>query len=246
MNLGCVGALPTLIVLGVASFAPPRAVQRPQLPAVQMSSTNDAALPSLCVLDLDDCLWTPEMFLLSEDVDVSNPILGDLGGRGEGVVGVRSGSSVIRLYPGAILALQECVDSLLHRGMRLAVASSANTPRAVEIGRQAMNVLEVLPGLTLFEVLRMGWDDEECVNLQVGRSPPLSSDKSRTHFPILRERTNIPYDEMVYLDDCNWSPHCEMVERNCPGVITQRTPNGLQEREWRAVLERYAAKVRAG
>ena len=159
-------------------------------------------------------------------------------GRGEGVVGVRSGRDVIRLFDGAAHALQQC-----HAGayptMRLAVASSADTPRAVEIGRAAMALLEVVPGVTVKEVLLEGWDDERC--LQIGRSPPLSSNKAQTHFPILREATGVPYDGMLFFDDSNWSDHCAIVSRNCPGVVSQRTPRGLQYSEFVTGLKKFAA-----
>ena len=31
-----------------------------------------------------------------------------------------------------------------------------------------------------------------------------------------------------------------MVERACPGVVTQTTPRGMQETEWRNGLRKYA------
>ena len=37
-------------------------------------------------------------------------------------------------------------------GMRLAAASSADTPLAVKIGRKAMTLLEIVPGVTMEEV----------------------------------------------------------------------------------------------
>ena len=43
--------------------------------------------------------------------------------------------------------------------MRLAVASSADTPLAEQIGRAAMKILEVLPGLTVYDVLIRGFED---------------------------------------------------------------------------------------
>mmetsp|Transcript_14248 Transcript_14248/g.36914 ORF Transcript_14248/g.36914 Transcript_14248/m.36914 type:complete len:229 (-) Transcript_14248:47-733(-) len=206
--------------------------------------TSRMVLPKLCVLDLDMCVWQPEMFTLYDDCD--RPVRGDLAGRGDGVIGVHSGSDVIRMFPGALKALQQCHDELIPRGMRLAVASSADTPRAVEIGRQAMEVLEVLPGLTMLDVLRMGWEDGDGeANLQIGRTKPLSSDKSRTHFPILRERTGIPYNGMLFFDDSAWSDHCGMVERNCPGVVTMRTPTGLTDSLWEAGLAKYHDQVQS-
>ena len=34
--------------------------------------------------------------------------------------------------------------------------------------------------------------------------------------------------------------HCAMVERACKGVVTQRTPRGMQEIEWRNGLRKFA------
>ena len=179
-------------------------------------------------------------------------VRGDLNGRGKGVTGVRSGGDVIRLFPGALLGLQECADGM-HDGMRLAVASSADTPLAEEIGRAAMRMLEVLPGLTVYDVLVRGFEDAPMqeppergpINLQIGRQSPLSSDKSRTHFPTLQAATGVPYEQMLFFDDSAWSDHCAMVERACPGVVTQRTPRGMQVTEWRNGLRKYAAAAAA-
>mmetsp|Transcript_9662 Transcript_9662/g.29418 ORF Transcript_9662/g.29418 Transcript_9662/m.29418 type:complete len:151 (+) Transcript_9662:547-999(+) len=101
-----------------------------------------------------------------------------------------SGVDKIAIFPGALRALQEVHDGV-HGEMRLAVASSADTPRAVEIGKAAMKILEIVPGKTFYDVLMRGWEPGYEGHLQVGRSPPLSSDKSKTHFPILKEATGV-------------------------------------------------------
>ena len=181
-------------------------------------------------------------YTLDEVPTAQSVVRGQLAhGRGEGVVGVRSGRDVIRLFDGAAHALQQCHDGA-YPTMRLAVASSADTPRAVEIGRAAMALLEVVPGVTVKEVLLEGWDDERC--LQIGRSPPLSSNKAQTHFPILREATGVPYDGMLFFDDSNWSDHCRIVETNCKGVVTQRTPRGMTVQEWENGLKKFAERTR--
>ena len=64
--------------------------------------------------------------------------------RGEGVVGVRSGGDVIRLFPGALQALQEVADGV-HADMRLAVASSADTPLAESIASQRAMTISLAP-----------------------------------------------------------------------------------------------------
>ena len=100
----------------------------------------------------------------------------------------------------------------------------------------------MVPGVTVKEVLLEGWDDERC--LQIGRSPPLSSNKAQTHFPILREATGVPYDGMLFFDDSNWSDHCRIVETNCKGVVTQRTPRGMTIQEWENGLKKFAERTR--
>ena len=57
-------------------------------------------MPKLVVFDLDDCLWSPEMYTLSDVPTSTSAVkskLGDL--EEEGVIAVKSGRSLIRLYP---------------------------------------------------------------------------------------------------------------------------------------------------
>ena len=115
----------------------------------------------------------------------SDAVLGDLNGRGTGCVGVMSARDKISLHRGALLALQEHADGR-YPGMRVALASSANTPFAERVGRKALAMLEVLPGLTVWDLLMRDWGGVD-VN-QIGRQPPLSPNKAETHFPRLRER----------------------------------------------------------
>ena len=224
------GALMLLLALRrVHAFARPAAVARRR--------TTQAAKPALVVWDMDDCLWSPEMFTLSEMP--SDPVRGDLNGRGEGVIGVRSGSDVIRLFPDALRVLQEFHDGD-HDPTKLAVASSADTPFAAAIAQAALDILEIVPGVTLRDVLCRGHPEGLSDHIRIGRTPPLSSDKSKTHFPLIREATGIAYDEMLFFDDSNWSDHCAIVARNCPGVVAQRTPRGLQYSEFANGLKKFA------
>ena len=192
--------------------------------------------PELVVFDLDLCMWSPEMYTLSNVPQATDAIKGKLGD-GEGVICVKSGYDQIRIFPAALQVLQDYYIGNFPSTMRIAAASSADTPLAVEIGRAAMNLLEVLPGITLRKVFAKGWPEGFEGNLQIGRSPPLSSNKAETHFPILKKETNIDYDKMIFFDDCNWGDHCSKV--GALGVITQRTPRGLQQREWLQCLTSY-------
>lgn len=101
--------------------------------------------------------------------------------------------------------------------MRVCFASSADTPQAERIGRAALKLLEVVPGTTVWDlVVGRDWKGED-IN-QIGRQPPLSSNKSATHFPILRELTKVRYDRMLFFDDCNWGDHCGMSIIHVPAI----------------------------
>lgn len=195
-------------------------------------------MPELVVFDLDMCMWAPEMYELSEVPDETCVVQGALGDKGNGVVGVRSGGDTIRLFEGALTVLQQ-YHAGEFPGVKLAAASSADTPLAVRIGRAAMDLLEVVPGVTMRQVFRSGWPGD-VQNMQIGRAAPLSSDKSKTHFPILQRETGVPYEKMLFFDDCIWGDHCAKVARHCPGVVTVRTPSGLTLGEWEQGLKMYA------
>jgi len=199
-----------------------------------------SGIPELCVFDLDACLWDKEMYEMT--AMPTTKVMGDLNGRGEGVVGVMSGRDQISLHEGSLIALQEHADGK-YPGMKVALASSADTPFAEKVGRASLQMLEVVPGMTIWDLLMRDWDGED-VN-QIGRQPPLSSNKARSHFPRLREVTDIRYDRMLFFDDCNWGDHCGMVAAGCReedsglGVATLRTPRGLGKKEWREGLAVY-------
>ena len=98
----------------------------------------------------------------------------------------------------------------------------------------------MLTGVTLLDAFRCiggGFGEAGDMNLQIGRSPPLSSNKAKTHFPILKESLGIPYHQMLFFDDCNWTDHCAAVGKL--GVVTQRTPHGLTESEWESGIQKF-------
>jgi magnesium-dependent phosphatase 1 len=203
--------------------------------------------PDLVVYDLDACFWDKEMFEMPSVPSENDVVRGDLNGRGEGVMGVMSGSRHrISLHKGALQSLQEHADGVLYPGMRVAFASSADTVFAERVGRASLKLLEVVPGLTVWDLV-VGRDWKGVDVNQIGRQPPLlSSNKAKSHFPRLREVTGIRYDRMLFFDDCNWGDHCRMVAEGCKevdtgaGPATVRTPYGLGLKEWKLGLEVYA------
>ena len=230
-------------------------------------SIDGHGFPDLVVFDLDMCAWSPEMYMLNEIPtrekdsvegklypDDPDPVYAEM----EGVVGARSGYDTIRLFPHTRRVMRDYYNGIYPENMRLAAASSADTPKAVRIGRGAMKILEVLPGVTVEDVFRKGWEDDwekgYESNMQIGRTSPLSSDKSRTHFPILREKTGVPYHRMLFFDDSVWSDHCQMVALGCReeipnvgewGVVTQETPRGFMVSEWESGLKKFANQATA-
>lgn len=196
--------------------------------------------PKLIVFDLDMCLWSPEMYELEEIPKKEHAVIGKLSSSSgdEGVVGVRSGHEVIRLFDDARAILRDFHEGKFPEYLRIAAASSADTPRAVQIGKAAMSILEVAPGVTMRQVFARGWPEGFEGNLQIGRTPPLSSDKAATHFPILLSETKVAYKDMVFFDDCNWGDHVGNVFKS-HGVVGQRTPRGLTRREWELCLASF-------
>ncbi|MDP2437165.1 MAG: hypothetical protein Q8P67_15565 [archaeon] len=205
-----------------------------------MASANQI-FPKLVVLDLDMCVWSPETYLLEREPRKGDCERGSLGA-GVGVVGVRCGRQVLRVFEGALQFLQHFWEGRLGEGsseMRLACASSADTPKAVACARAAIELLEVLPGVPMRRVLAKGWPEGFDGNLQIGRTHPLSPNKGKTHFPILRRETGVEYHHMLFFDDCNWDDNCATVRQHCPGVVTQKTPTGMRFHEWLNGLEKY-------
>lgn len=207
------------------------------------TSLKMTTFPELCVFDLDACFWDQEMYEMSELP--SSTVKGDLNGRGEGVIGVMSGRNKISMHKGSLQALQDHYDGKFG-GMKVAFASSADTPFAEKVGRASLKLLEVVPGTTVWDlVVGRDWDGVD-VN-QIGRQPPLSSNKAKTHFPRLKEATGIRFDRMLFFDDCNWGDHCGMVSAMCKepdtgvGPATVRTPMGLGIEEWEKGLATYEA-----
>lgn len=202
-------------------------------------SQTNPDLPSMIVFDLDDCLWTPEMHELSGPpsvrvegpLDPNDPCGSPLGTVGMKVPSRRRGGwggddeEIVELYPGARLALRELALDPKYRGIPIAVASTSLEP---SYSHASIDGLEILPDLTLRDMISYA---------QVGRTGNLTSRKT-SHFKLLHRESGIPYEEMIFFDDCNWGDHVGDLNREF-GVVGQRTPNGLQLEEFHRGLENY-------
>ncbi|GFH45331.1 hypothetical protein CTEN210_01805 [Chaetoceros tenuissimus] len=220
----------------------------------KLDSADEDVLPSMIVFDLDDCLWTPEMHELYGMP--SKPIRGNLNpdeeddssrhGRHQpkrtakrknvnesnsdaeiGVVGMNvPNGQTVYLYDGARRALREIATNPRFKRVLIGVASTSLEP---SYSRHCINNIEIIPGLTMRDLI----DYDE-----IGRTGHLTSRKT-THFKSLHEKSGVPYEEMVFYDDCNWGDHCQDLE-DTYRVVGQRTPNGLQIEEFYAGLQKYA------
>lgn len=112
-----------------------------------------------------------------------------------------------------------------YTGIRLACASSSLEP---SYSHACLQAIEILPNISMRQVMS---------HVQIGRDPPLSSD-TRSHFRLLHQESGIPYEEMLFFDDCNWGDHCTTVSREF-GVTSQATPHGLQYQEFQQGLAQY-------
>lgn len=237
----------TIFLCPIAAFVPIATTSSSTI-RTTTGSRLSMIYPNLCVFDLDACFWDQEMYEMPKIPSQDDAVMGDLNGRGQGVVGVMSGGHQIRLHEGSLLALQNHHDGQYGDDMKLAFASSADTPLAEKIGRASLKLLQVVPGVTVWDlVVGRDWQGKD-VN-QIGRQPPLSSNKARSHFPFLKRETGIRYDRMLFFDDCIWGDHCGMVSNGCRepdtnlGPATVRTPNGLTKEKWHEGLKVYAQQA---
>lgn len=135
------------------------------------------------------------------------------------------GSDTVHLYDGARRTLRELALNPKYRGVVLACASSSLEPA---YSHACLDHLEILPDLTLRGMF--AYD-------QIGRTGKLTPRKT-THFRELHQESGIPYDRMLFFDDCNWGDHIGDL-RDCLGVVGQRTPNGLTFEEFERGLEEF-------
>ena len=161
------GPLPSRMLRGAVAL---RQTEHRLASSISAGSDSQAVpdvLPELIVFDLDACLWDKEMFEMSAVPDgPKDSVRGDLNGRGDGVTGVLSGCDKISLHTGALAALQAHADGDF-AGVRVALASSANTRFAESVGRAALTVLEVLPGRCRDPDSDLNDDDDEPCRIRV-------------------------------------------------------------------------------
>eukprot|EP00965_Chrysotila_dentata_P248731 6208511-Pleurochrysis_carterae.AAC.1 len=136
--------------------------------------------PGMIVFDLDACLWHPEMFELT-----APPGMYDADAKG-----VLAGHDVVRLFDGARAVLDRCAenrkpnDSLAKQSV-IGVASSTTEPAFANA---------CLDRLLLFNGCSVG--------SLVSFRQIYPGNKGAQHIPRLSREAKIPYDEIIFFDDC--------------------------------------------
>lgn len=140
--------------------------------------------------------------------------------------GVKAGSDVVRLFPGALAVIRTIwADQQRFNGVNIAVASSTTYPAYAKACLEAL-VIDPESGTTLSDVVRL--------------REIYPGSKGSEHIPSLCRKAGVPYSEVVFWDDCTYGDNCGDVASKCAGSVCVRTPRGLTEELFEAGLEAFA------
>jgi len=177
---------------------------------------SGSSLPSLVVFDLDNTLWTPELYTLRRMPNY----------RTAGPPGPTAGLDVW-LLDGAVAALHELATGSLWQDTKIAAASRT------EQGPWAHKLLSdfEVAGRPLSDLMTQ-------VEIRPGSKTP--------HFENLHKGTGIPYSKMIFFDDSadgKWGNCDEIAEL---GVLCIHCPRGLTPEVWKFGIESFAELTAAG
>jgi magnesium-dependent phosphatase 1 len=160
-------------------------------------------LPRLIVFDLDNTLWTPELYEFWNHKPIAN--------------------KTIHLFPDALKILQSLhhFQQQQHPNgpMSLAIASRASEK---DWAQELLRTFQVVPGAPLIQLFPH-------VRIQTG--------SKRRHFESLQRSTQIPFSEMLFLDD---DEYLNLHEVSSMGVLCCHTPRGITEALFYGSLRKYA------
>lgn len=178
---------------------------------------SGSVLPKLVVFDLDNTVWTPELYTLRQ-----LPNYADAGPPGP------KACDDVWLIDGAAAALYELATCPAWKDTRVAVASRTNKGAWA---RTLLSTFEV-PGdasRTLAELMSGG--------VQIFPGSKLA------HFERLQEANDIGFDEMLFFDDSadgkygNCAPVADL------GVLSAHCPRGLTVDVWCNAVSTYAQRT---
>ena len=126
-------------------------------------------------------MWagSPEMFELSAKPSTFDAARG----------GVCAGRDTVKLFPGAQTILKLILEDKRFATTKIAVASSTTEPAFANL------CLGALPADV------SGLREERVADL-IDYRQIYPGSKGRQHFPALHKESGVPYDQMVFFDDC--------------------------------------------
>uniref|UniRef100_A0A0G4GFC1 CSD domain-containing protein n=1 Tax=Chromera velia CCMP2878 TaxID=1169474 RepID=A0A0G4GFC1_9ALVE len=197
-----------------------------------LPSPGDAApLPKLIVFDLDNTLWTPELYTLRSLPgyrDASGP--GPMAGRD------------VWLLSGASQALFELVNCERWAETELAVASRTNKGRWAHKLMRSFSV-PVREGKGIVSRLDPSQKEGGRVSLDslAVQKEIFPTNKVR-HLQNLREATGIEFRDMLFFDDADGGKYGNCVPVSGLGVMSVYCPKGLTQREWRRGVKSFVER----
>jgi hypothetical protein len=146
--------------------------------------------------------------------------------------GVRAGRQVVRLFSGVAPAFAALATPRF-AATRVGLASSTAQPHHAAACLTHMRLDAADPASTL--------------GARVSFREIYPIHNKAAHFGKLRAASGVPFEGMLFFDDCIWSDNVGEVMRQCPGVVGLAVPDGLTAERWEAGLKAYAraAKLRA-
>jgi magnesium-dependent phosphatase 1 len=153
----------------------------------------------MIVFDLDDCLWSPEMYTLYDTPSI--PIEGNLNpdqdqNHERGIVGMAvppKGQPIVKLFPDARRVLRSLLLDPKYQHVKVAAASSSEEPT---FSYSCLRGIEIVGGVKMIDMFHYH---------EIGRTGHLTSRKT-THFKALQEKSGVPFHEMLFFDGTFHSP----------------------------------------
>jgi magnesium-dependent phosphatase 1 len=181
-------------------------------------------LPRLLVFDLDNTLWTPELYTLRH-----------LPGYARAAPPGPRADEDVWLTDGALQVLHELASAPAWRASGVAIAVASRTNKGAW-ARALLSQFQIPaargePAVRLSSLI-------DHVEIREG--------SKLVHFEALRAASGVPYAEMLFFDDARGGPHgnCEPVSRL--GVVSVHTPRALTPTLFALGLREFDARARAG
>ena len=210
---------PTMMSGGLKQPRPSAPFDASKATPVAPTLPAGSRLPKLVVFDLDNTVWTPELYTLRQLPNYASA----------GAPGPVAGQDVW-LLDGAAAAPHELATCELWSESRVGVASRTNK------GAWAHKLLQTFdipgcPGRTLSE-------------LMAGAIMVYPGSKV-SHFEQLRACTGVAYEEMLFFDDAADGKYGNCMPVSKLGVLSAYCPDGLTTDIWRRSLEEYSRRAAA-